>query len=76
MNKLIRNLLRGASTVLVLWPEARKVLLRARPYRSDAEALRRDWDQVGKDLWKAFDQETAAQISRTGTAAGRQRATA
>jgi len=57
MTRLIKNLLRGAGSIMAIYP-AESAAARARaihPYRTDAEALRRDWNRVGQDLWGAMD---------------------
>jgi hypothetical protein len=60
MRQRFRQFIRGAGTVLEIWPAPRQYqfgndLL----FRSDAEALRRDWQMVGRDFWKAFHHHTA-----------------
>ena len=55
--------LKGASTVLVLFPDTRKRFLE----RTDAEALAGDWQRVGDDLWNAirkYEDEQAANESQ------------
>lgn len=50
----LKNLLRGASTVLDIFPPPRRVDVgRGIINRSDAEALRGDWEKVGGALRKA-----------------------
>ncbi len=55
---VIKNLLFGAGTVLNIQPQTPK-----RRYRfysksfSDAEAIRKDFDKVGQDLWKIINEQ-------------------
>ena len=46
--------LKGASTVLVLFPDTTTRLRNRLLARSDAEALAGDWQRVGDDLWNAI----------------------
>ena len=48
--------LRGAATVLVLFPDTEARLRKRFLGRSDAEALAGDWQAVGADLRKAIGQ--------------------
>ncbi len=52
----IKNLLRGASTVMSLYPNTGDELRMRFLDRSDAEALHDDWVKVGEDLRKAMSQ--------------------
>ena len=55
--------LKGASTVLVLFPDTTTRLRNRLLARSDAEALAGDWQRVGDDLWNAirkYEDEQAA----------------
>lgn len=67
MNQLLRNLLGGASTLLTLQPaSAIPYLTPATESRTDAEALRGDFEQIGEDMRRAIDkyvQETTKAAS-------------
>lgn len=59
--------LRGASTVLVLFPDTATRMRKRFLERSDAEALAGDWQRVGDDLRSAirkYDEEQAANKSQ------------
>lgn len=49
----IRHLIRGAATVLEIFPSHGGHYRRAYPHISDVDALRGDWKRVGKDIQKA-----------------------
>lgn len=53
-----RHLLRGAGSLMNLIPSQtyQQRLREIRPYRTDAEALASDGQQVSRDLRRAFDQ--------------------
>ena len=60
MSKLA-NYLRGASTILTIFPDTGDKMLEqfcnqsdAEASKSDAEALRGDWEMVGKDINNAI----------------------
>ena len=46
--------LKGASTVLVLFPDTATRMRKRFPERTDAEALAGDWQRVGDDLRNAI----------------------
>lgn len=54
MTKFIRNVIRGAGTVMVLQPEKHPPKLNrqfsSNTNKSDREAMRGDWEKVGADL--------------------------
>lgn len=57
-----RHWLKGASTVLVLFPDTATRMRKRFLERTDAEALAGDWQRVGDDLWNAigrYDEEQA-----------------
>lgn len=43
----------GAATVLQIWPSGYSHYRRAYPHTSEVEALRGDWEKIGKDIRKA-----------------------
>lgn len=49
----LQNLLRGAGSIVELWP-ARSLVDLVKSEPSDVEALREDWEAVGRDLKQAF----------------------
>ncbi len=58
MSERLRTLLRGVGSVLDIAPGTgvrgfRQRVQRVRPYGTDAEALRRDLERIGRDMWKA-----------------------
>jgi hypothetical protein len=55
----IKSLIRGAATVLEIFPSHGGHYRRAYPHASDVDALRGDWEKVGKDIRKAT-KKTAA----------------
>ena len=58
-----KHWLKGASTVLVLFPDTATRMRKRFLERSDAEALAGDWQRVGNDLWNAiekYDEEQTA----------------
>lgn len=61
VGKILNNLARGVGTLLDISPAPRRGQAGDRlPPLSDAEAIRKDWQQVGEDLWEAinnFDSE-------------------
>lgn len=57
MTEHLKNILKGAASVLEIWPDNRDRLERIHPYKSDADALRSDWERVGADMWKAVEKE-------------------
>ena len=62
-----KHWLKGASTVLVLFPDTATRMRKRFPERSDAEALAGDWQRVGDDLRSAirkYDEEQAANKSQ------------
>ena len=58
--------LRGAATVLVLFPDTTADLRKRFLERTDAEALAGDWRAVGDDLRKAMGQWEAENPDRPG----------
>jgi len=47
----LRNLMKGASTIMVIFPNSEKVSRKLyKPNSSDYDALRSDWERVGYDL--------------------------
>ena len=51
----LRNILRGMSSVLCIWPAPTSVEFGAEiRHRSDADAMRGDWEAVGADLRNAM----------------------
>ncbi|KKM94165.1 hypothetical protein LCGC14_1201090 [marine sediment metagenome] len=62
MRRTIRNLLRGAATILEIAPGTRTGSIGVwNVDRDDAEALRGDWERVGKDLEKAIGEALCQQ---------------
>lgn len=57
MTERLKHILRGMGSLIVLMPTdgPAERLERVRTYRTDAEAMRDDWNQVGRDLRLAFD---------------------
>lgn len=56
MGKLIRNLVKGVGSLLDIQPSPHRGRASdCLPKRSDAEAMRDDWVQVGDDLRKAIN---------------------
>jgi hypothetical protein len=63
---LFKNLLHGAGTVLNIHPHTPKRVRRFRsPPSYDAEAIKKDFERIGNDLWKVIDEhrEPGQQIS-------------
>lgn len=56
MTKLIKNILKGASTVFDINPPPRRTSLEKhyKPHKTDAAALRSDWQKIGGDFNKAL----------------------
>lgn len=56
MKKFAKNIIRGASSVINILPEARtaRQTLHSSP-QSVRDALTRDWEKVGQDLGRAFE---------------------
>lgn len=62
-----KHWLKGASTVLVLFPDTGTRMRKRFPERTDAEALAGDWQRVGDDLRNAirkYDEEQATDKSQ------------
>ncbi|MBU0568021.1 hypothetical protein KKC52_08230 [bacterium] len=57
MPRLIKNLLRGAGSVINIWPNSNHQQ-KAYPHKSDAEALRQDWERIGRDFRCAIGKVT------------------
>lgn len=55
MGKHLQTFLDGIAQVLVLWPEDDYIIPRRGDFRKDADALRQDVAQVGKNLRKALN---------------------
>ncbi|MCI5140460.1 MAG: hypothetical protein D3909_01740 [Candidatus Electrothrix sp. ATG1] len=54
---LLKNLLHGAGTVLNIHPHTRKRVRRFRSSpSSDTEAIKKDFEKIGNDLWKVIDE--------------------
>lgn len=47
-----KKVIRGAATVLDIWPKKNNYH-KAYPHASDADALRSDWEKIGKDIQRA-----------------------
>lgn len=47
-----RSILRGAGSIFELWPD-NSARYRSVMATTASDALRRDWEKVGKDLWVA-----------------------
>lgn len=63
MGKHIINWLRGASSVIDIWPDTESKMRALFLERSDADALRNDWYNVGNDIKRAtesYEQEQKA----------------
>ena len=56
MNKKVKNWLRGAGTLVQIWPDTASEMRERFLQRSDAEALYGDWQRVGDDIRKAIGQ--------------------
>ena len=54
-----KRFMRGASAVLEIWPNNRHHYRRAYPHSSEAEALRGDWEKVGRDIEGAIQKTPA-----------------
>jgi hypothetical protein len=52
MKSTIRNILLGAATIGNIFPSASPPVIKPlyKPYASDADAIRSDWEAVGNDL--------------------------
>lgn len=58
MPQLLKNLLRGAGSILEILPAPRTRTRKLyNPPSSDSDALRQDWEKVGQDMWQAIDYE-------------------
>ena len=59
MTKFLENYLRGAATVLEIWPADRNLEIReAGNQEDDLNAIRGDWYAIGDDLRRAIEQQT------------------
>lgn len=47
-----KKIIHGAATVLNIWP-SRDDHRKAYPHASDTDALRSDWEKIGKDIQRA-----------------------
>lgn len=56
MTKRIKAMLRGIGSVVDVLPNSGDRLKRVRSYKSDADALRHDWEKVGRDMRQAIHQ--------------------
>lgn len=56
MTKLIKNILKGASTVFDINPPARQPCFEKhyKPHKTDSAALRSDWQKIGGDFSRAL----------------------
>ena len=52
IGKIIKNILRGMGSIINIYPNTD--YRRNLPQRTDSEALRQDWINVGRDLRKAM----------------------
>jgi hypothetical protein len=60
MTRMLRNIIRGVSSVVEIAPPARVARIEnpAR-HRSDADALRGDWQRVGDDIRASAEHQAA-----------------
>jgi hypothetical protein len=56
MTRLVKNFLRGAAGVLDLFPASRHQDYYSRLHKTEADALRQDWERVGQNLWAGLKQ--------------------
>lgn len=52
----IKNIVRGAGSILEIWPHKNHRDFYTRFNANETEALRKNWERVGQYLWKAIDQ--------------------
>jgi hypothetical protein len=50
MKRLIRNIIRGAGSILILFPRPYYKKKYTRPFTDDMEAIASDWETIGKDF--------------------------
>lgn len=55
MTKTIKNILRGAGSVVELFPSHGKIRPLYNPAASTEDALRKDWEKVGDDIGRATE---------------------
>jgi hypothetical protein len=60
MTQFLQNLLRGVGSVVDIYPSDR--VRKIHPYQSDIEALHRDVERIGKDMWKVIDKNYGKEI--------------
>lgn len=57
MSRKLKNFIRGAGSVANVWPTpAENHIGEGLLERTDAEALRSDWEAIGRDLWSSINQ--------------------
>jgi len=57
MGKMLRNIVRGVGTLLEIHPPPRQSrVMKNLSRKTDADLLREDWEQVGRDLSYAMNQ--------------------
>ncbi len=61
MSEKVKNWLRGAGSLVQIWPDTSTRVRERFLQRSDAEALYGDWQRVGDDIRKAIGQYAAEQ---------------
>jgi hypothetical protein len=54
MSKFFKNFFHGFGSALNVWPDSRHEDYYARNHKSEADALRQDWEKVGQDMWHAL----------------------
>jgi hypothetical protein len=54
MKKFFQSFFRGLGSVVDIYPDNNRIK-KIHPYQSDIEALRRDVERIGKDMWKVID---------------------
>lgn len=55
--KFLQNILWGAGSIMNIYPTTTIRKKHYKPAASDSEAIRHDFEMIGKDLWKALDYE-------------------
>ena len=55
MSEKVKNWLRGAGSLVQIWPDTESEMRKRFLQRSDAEALYGDWQRVGGDIIEAAE---------------------
>ena len=70
MGRLYKNLIRGAGYIIDIAPKRKRRIMETiyyRPYESDLEAIRSDWERVGHIFKEVIDREIKNYASKNQT---------